>query len=314
MITSIIFSKNRAAQLDLCINSIKKNFFKENIIKVIYVASQKHMKSYETLKHEHPDVIFIEQPLDIFECISATVSSSDTVYIAFFTDDDLFFQPPLFNVIDLEWLTNQYPDICCVSLRMGVNITHRDVYGDGNIDEYPKPSQIMGIAVETGPIDKSKEIHEKDHGEPKFILWNKTSIPCGGYWSIDFSVDGHIFEKEKISKFCEELVHQSRFHTASGKSEQWLNTPNIFEAKLQRFYFESGCFIVAPMVSCVVNSPNNRTQDDIENRNGDIYPVGLNESRIKFEQGFRFDLDNLDFTDINCPHKEIRLRWKLGTE
>lgn len=299
MITSIIFSKNRAAQLDLCINSIKKNFFKENIIKVIYVASQEHIKSYEILKHEHPDVIFIEQTLDIFECISETVSSSDTHYVTFFTDDDLFFRSPSFNTVDLKWFSNQYPDMSCISLRLGVNITHRDVIGNGDIQEEARPEQICRISL---------------NSELKFIVWNKTSVPCGGYWSLDFSVDGHIFEKEKIYKFCEELVYHSKFQPNSKEIHPWLNTPNVFEAKLLRFYFDSGHFMSAPAVSCVLNSPNNRTQDDFKNRSGDIYPVGLNESRVKFEQGFRFDLDNLDFTNINCPHKEIRLRWKLGTD
>ena len=67
MFTSIVFSKDRPLQLDLCLQSIKKNFFADSRILVLYTTSKGYDKSYEQLITEHPSVMFLKQSHNIFD-------------------------------------------------------------------------------------------------------------------------------------------------------------------------------------------------------------------------------------------------------
>ena len=70
MITSIVFSKDRPLQLDLCLNSIKQNLFTDNNIIVLYKTStDDYQTHYNTLKEEHEGVDFVNQGYNIFEDI-----------------------------------------------------------------------------------------------------------------------------------------------------------------------------------------------------------------------------------------------------
>ena len=63
--------------------------------------------------------------------------------------------------------------------------------------------------------------------------------------------------------------------------------------------------MAAPRESCVVNSPNNRVQETIQNRNGDTYSYSSEELCKYFKQGKRLSLSKIPFGNIACPHQEI---------
>ena len=293
MITSIIFSKDRPLQLDLALKSVRKNFFAQNNISVLYKETTGYADSYKTLQNEYPDVAFHKQGHSIFQDINRLVSESEDDYVVFFTDDNIFYRKISFTFDDMTLLFNE--NISCLSLRMGVNATRREVCGTIRPDQIPE---------EVFTVVESTEIGHQ------FIAWNRTSVAPGGYWSYVFSVDGHVFKKETIAPICDELLHQSEYHKHKNDTK-WRDTPNEFEAKLQRFYFEVPAFMAAPKYSCVVNSPNNRVQNSHDNLSGSIYPLVPHELNEKFQKGQRLNLDKINFGDIVCPHTEIDITKRL---
>ncbi len=295
MLTSIVFSKDRPLQLDLCLKSIKQNLFDDNKIVVLYKTSTDLYESHYTkVKEEHDDVEFVEQGHCIFDNLVDLVSQSSD-YLSFFTDDNIVFRKVDFTMENVDVMFKAPETPCAFSLRMGVNSRTRD-YGDGKQREDAVPKPIYKI--------------EMPSAQEAFLLWNRTGIGLGGYWSYALSVDGHIFTKGFMLYCCEELAHLRRFYDTRGvprSKYSWGQTPNEFESKLQRFYFSTTPMMASPEFSCVVNSPNNRVQSDAENRNGDHYSYDAEYLAEQFGLGKRIDLNKIDFdkVKITCPHTEI---------
>tara|TARA_R110002167_G_scaffold221731_1_gene426682 strand:- start:27 stop:923 length:897 start_codon:yes stop_codon:yes gene_type:complete len=291
MFTSIIFSKDRALQLDLALKSIRENFLPNNKIIVIYsTSSDIYEQSYLELSLEHPDVKLLKQTSSIFKDIHCAITACESEYVMFFTDDNIVYRKvefteedvfDLFNVPIQDMFGNDVT-YCSLSLRLGKNTINRD-YGDGIL----RPDKTPDVCSIKDP----------------FIIWNRTSLRPGGYWAYPLSVDGHIFEKEAIIPFCDELLVLEQHY--SNTDHKWRQTPNEFEAKLQRFYFDLPSAMAAPFLSCVVNSPNNRVQDTIENRNGDHYSYSHVDLNKHFKNGARLSLAKINFNNITCPHQEI---------
>jgi hypothetical protein len=292
LITSIIFSKDRALQLDLTLKTIKQNFTLCDSVVVIYKTSeQQHQESYENLKTEHPNVSFYEQSHSLFVDILAVISGATSDYVCFFTDDNIVYNKididknqlnTLFNLVD----PSGEPVGCAsLSLRLGLNTSKRDM-GDGLVnDAIPKLFSL-----------------------PPFFVWGFTGVPPGGYWSYPLSVDGHIFKRETMLEFCTELEVLNRHYAYTGLPREkwcWKQTPNEFEAKLQRFYFCLPNLMGAMETSCVVNSPNNRVQNQMPNKFGEYFSYTATELNGHYKSGKRLNVDKINFSDIVCPHQEI---------
>ena len=287
MITSIIFSKDRALQLDLTLNTIAKNFDLCNDVTVIYKTSDKKYKeSYKNLKREHPNVSFYEQSYSLFLDVLAIVSASTSEYVCFFTDDNIVYRKVDITTHQLGYVFDAQAS--CLSLRMGINTTQRD-YGDGVLRDDHIPREVFN--------------------NPPFIAWNRTSIPTCGYWAYPLSVDGHIFKRDTMLEFCTELEFLNKYHSYRGVPREkfcWKQTPNEFESKLQRYYFDMPAGMFALEQSCVVNSPNNRVQADFaQNRSGDHFKYEASTLNELYMSGKRLNAERIDFSGIVCPHQEI---------
>ena len=291
MFTSIVFSKDRALQLDLTLNSIKSRIpctryeYPIHRIDVLYTTSKEHENSYETLIKEHQDVNFVRQSASIFRDIKKLVDTSLDEYVCFFTDDDIVYRDVSLTQEDIDLaFENQ---VSCISLRLGKNTVMRD-YGDGVLRQDALPEQVGSLG--------------------NLLVWNRTSIPIGGYWAYPLSVDAHIFQKHKLLRFCNELCvlenHYSNLGVPRAKYA-WKQTPNEFEAKLQMYFFDLPALMACPEYSCVVNSPNNRVQNQIKNRNGDNYSYVALDLKDEYEEGKRLSLESIDFEQIVCPHQEL---------
>lgn len=278
MITLIIFSKNRPLQLDLCIKSIKQNFKLCNKIIVIYKADEEYESSYQTLKQDYQDIDFWNQ-INFLTDINCAISCSENEYISFFTDDCFCYKNIELIDIDLNEIM-QREEITCFSLRLGLNINSRN-HDNKSFD------------------DKPIIIYEyKD-----YIIIPKTAHLYGSYWSYSLSVDGHIFRKKDMSKMVNELIHIKPLYS-------WNETPNDFESNLQRFWTITPNFIAAEKISSVVNSPNNRVQNNCDNRNGDKYKYTSEDLLNIFLSNKRIDLSKINIENINCPHTELNiLEW-----
>ena len=276
MITAIVYSKDRPLQLDLCLNSIAKNFGQASEIVVIYKLSDLYIDPYKTLEKEHDNVTFIEQSESIFKDTLSTISSAKNNYVCFFTDDDIVYQET--PRVREDILSKD--QIECFSLRMGLNITKR-FHGGVTYSDTPIPSMIQ-------VIDENN------------ICWTKTLREYGSYWSYSMSVDGHIFRKKEAEAMFDEMWYLDQRY-------EWTQTPNSVESIMQRFWTQRDV-IASFTESVVVNSPNNRVQDShLSNSFGETYSYNADTLLEKYLLGRRIDIDELDFGQIECPHTEINI-------
>jgi len=278
---NIIFSKDRPLQLDLTLKSIEKNWV--NNSSVIYKAEKPYREAYEQLKQYHPKVQFIQQKGSLFDEVIDAFTSD---YITFFTDDDIVFSYAG-HLFKEEIINDVFGDSCCLSLRLGLNISKRD-RGDGKLVDDNIPNFF--------PCSNN------------IFKWNRTSIPTGGYFSYALSVDGHMFRKELIKPIMEEITSWLK-NCKTDLTFRCKHTPNDLESILQRFWFEVPAIMACDKYSHVVNSPNNRVQNVAKNRSGDKYPISPEKALLLFEDGYRINLDNLvkDMPDIVSPHQELDL-------
>ena len=276
LITSIIFSKDRPAQLDLCLNSIKTNFPESTENIVIHNNSGKFKGAHNILRQEHPDVQLWPQGASLFKDIFTAVYGSPNDYICFFTDDDICFSKiSLSHIIDPIFM-NEF--ISCISLRLGLNICKRSHEGHVSLD----------------PLKNYQLVDD-------MIVWSKTAHMYGSYWSYSLSVDGHIYRKPQLDQMIDELCY------LESKYNNWEQTPNKLESAMQRFWALSENLMAAPKYSKVVNSPNNRVQNEVDNMSGEQYSVHQDGLLEQYLAGKRITLEQLSFDNIACPHTEIDL-------
>lgn len=280
MITSIIFSKDRPLQLDLCLQSITQNFKECSRVVIIYeCSSEDYKKQYMSLRDTYNKYEFWDQGSCLFRDIYHSIlTESRNDFISFFTDDCIFYRPIEIGAARIKDMFDA-EIIFCMSLRLGLNIVKRQL----------TTGQFF---PETNPV-----LHKVDDD---FVVAMKTSVNYGNYWSYSLSVDGHVFRKRDIQKMVSELLHIKSLY-------EWKNTPNEFESALQRFWPVTPEGIIAPMKSVVVNSPNNRVQDTHQNRNGDYYYKTPTEMLELFSSGKRIDFNKLKIENIQSPHTEINI-------
>lgn len=286
MITSIIFSRNRPAQLDLTLKTIAKNFDQCTNIMVIYNVDPDYVDAYEVLKQEHPDVDWKKQTenfyRDVFHCCAVLDCKND--FVCFLTDDCIVYN----KVPDLSqplsgFQNNQ--DLKCISLRLGININSRQIENK-MIGDTPRP-----------PI--------YEDAARQWVIFNHFHNCFGSYWCYPMSLDGHIYPRDRLKKQLQELVVLNNHYS------DWGQTPNDLESHLQRFVATGGHNTIASFTSCVFNSPNNRVQESHKNRSGDWYDQSAEFLLNEFNQGKRINFEKLKIPQIVCPHTEINLREGL---
>jgi len=120
----IIFSKNRAMQLDCCLKTLYKqcqDIDKIDISVLYTTTSEKHQKSYDILEQTYLDVNFIKEN-NFKEDLLVLIQ--DKNHILFVVDDTIFVDE--FYIADMvDTLTYNHNEYALgVSLRLGLNTTY----------------------------------------------------------------------------------------------------------------------------------------------------------------------------------------------
>jgi len=271
MLSVIIFSKDRPLQLDLALKSVKKNLPLAKNVQVIFTCSEEYESSYECLVHEYHSVEFLQESksYSFYEILRDSITLCTTPYVMFMTDDNIVYAQSRTTELDLGNLFSK--DIACISLRLGVNVTHRN----GHPSSQPKFERFAGW----------------------HLVWNRMNTLAQDYFNYPLSVDGHIFKTFTIDKIIKETEPSN---------------PNRLEQLMQRYFFEIPAVMACELTSCVVNSPNNRVQDTIQNLHGQVYPYDQKNLLNLFNDGVRLSMEELEVPLINCPHQEINILSQLG--
>lgn len=272
----VVLSKDRAAQVQLCIESIQRNLVDLNpLVTVLYTfSSEEYEKAYNVAIRRSPeDTIWIRQDqyyqdvLDILE--------TGCKYAAFMTDDDIAYLPVPMNDVELDEIMTGNPDVACISLRLGKNTYVQDPYNPASRAEAPHSGFV-----------------EDEYG---MMTWQWKH--CSPYTNFGYpaSVDGHIFRANELK----ELLLACKFTNPNNQEIAMSNNASMLKPLMMCFEH-----------SVVVNTPLNRVQDTCHNRSGEVFGVSAADSNQAYLDGWAMDFDSIDFSHIVGCHQELNIGWK----
>jgi hypothetical protein len=278
LLNVIIFSKDRAMQLDLLLQSILLNFNVEDYtLNILYKASNdEYNRGYNTIRDLYPQFRYKKEESFKQDLLSLF---NDSKYTVFLTDDDIIYQSFKLNNDELHnifMLTNAN----CFSLRLGLNTKHCYTQQKLNSLEEFKTHNFY---------------YDTDLIEP-VISW-KVGDGTNDY-SYPMSVDGHIFKTEYIKNLCEILEY---------------GNPNFFEAMLSNFG-RNEMIISSYKNSKLVNSPINRVQETFKNLSGMKYSYSSEDLNEMYLDGLILNLEKMNFNEITGCHQEIQPIFKLNAK
>jgi len=288
----VIFSKDRAAQLDLCLKSINKNLsaLSEHWkIYVIYASSSKEFDDgYNELIKEYyskPNSIYFfpEHKYKGFKKTLEYCMKHWEDYVLFFTDDDIVYRKfeHKFNLIKAKFESHE--KLLSISLRLGLNTFVQDQY------------QNTMCFIPDEVMRQEKTIRTWD--------WKQESANYGSTnFGYPFSVDGHLYSSKDAKWIIDNLPGYHNPNTLEGKAHR---VHVMDEEYAQNLSEQMACF----EKSYVVNTPNNRVQETFTNGAGKFFNSTAKELNEEFLKGNRLSLEEMDFSTIIGVHQELKLCW-----
>lgn len=270
MITTIILSKDRPAQLDLLLRSIERNG-----------GGQFEGTIVTPLINEAYKTVFIDHDRWDFSCGDFEVAVRAELhkageFVCFMCDDGILYQP-LPEEPTWGWRMRTADEVLCVSLRLGQNTW--ECYPSNHVNA--KPSAF------TGKINES-------------LVWRWTlepRFPGESDFGYPGSIDGHIFRTADVRRMLDgkSFPNPTALECALYDGCNELSDERPFMA----------CY----PHSVYVGNPINRVSEQSGVRYGESYPVTADECNQRFLAGERIDLEALDFSHVNGAHTEIELKW-----
>lgn len=216
----IIFSKNRACQLNLLLDSIKENapmLFDK--ISVLYKCdNEEYLSGYQKLFEKYSSILFVNE--NNFKNQTIKLIDDNIEATTFMVDDAVIFRKIMARKVDIikPVIENNF----IFSLRLGLNCV------------YSHPANINYVLGE----------HEV---EGEYIIFDYTKQQIGDF-RYPLSTDGHIFN----TKLIKELLVEINFHnpnTLEANLQKFVGSNLI--PKMTK------CFIESKLVSIPVNLVNN---------------------------------------------------------
>jgi hypothetical protein len=171
--TAVVFSKDRALQLDACLRSIERFAPYDGPIAVLYATSDDQFEQgYREL--ELPDRVTLRRESDFDRDVRQLLADADE-HVVFHTDDDVFFR-------EASPLVQLSPELACFSLRLGVNTTH----------SYPRDRRQALPAFASGG---------------GFLVWEWAR--ADGDFGYPMSLDGHIFRTALVRRLLERATFKN---------------------------------------------------------------------------------------------------------
>ena len=119
MIRTIIPSKDRAAQLDLLLRSMKRffeNWGDQTAIVLFRTTTDEYRSGYDTLQREHPEFVYVEEE-DFRRDVKKIALAGEEGYLQFLVDDDVYVRPWSLGDSQFSDFSGD-TDIAALSLRM----------------------------------------------------------------------------------------------------------------------------------------------------------------------------------------------------
>ncbi|MDD5589098.1 MAG: glycosyltransferase family A protein [Candidatus Nanoarchaeia archaeon] len=272
-INTLIFSKDRSAQLDLLLRSIIDNFkpLLENEIIVYYKATtDSFKKGYEKLinKFKNYNFVFIPEGYSFAQDIKIIVNDFAEEYSLCLVDDEVVIRKP-----DLKYIYNFFNDgINGISLRMNPSIDYS--YTSECYMQRPK------LDINDGLIMK----------------WNWTRAVPPGDWSYPSCINSHIRKTKDFKK----IINEINFHGV-----------NDLEAQINSHRNYQKPYMLAFNKSITISIPNNVTQKYMS-RNAGKTIFGLENMNTAYLNGYIININNLYGLENTMPTIPVDFNFIQG--
>lgn len=279
MISAIIFSKDRAAQLDLLLRSLRANargvFTDTRVIWTATPGRADYAAGYRECAEWHPDVRF-EEEHEFATQVRAALAATRHPHAAFFCDDNVLYRPlPRGSDVGVRVLLS-FERILTVALRLGAN-THRCY-------SLRQAQSLPSAAFET-------------HRAQPWANWEWRH--GSGDFGYPGSLDGNVWR-----------THQLR--TLVGNARDGWASPNELEDALN-----GACkTALLPLMACyresvLVGVPVNSVQTAYKpNRHAETHRAPTATLNRMFLEGRRLALDAIRPEAVDAAHVEFKLEWK----
>lgn len=289
MINLTIFSKNRASQLHLLLESIQKNINLFQEIDVIYCCTdENYKKGYEILKQHNllPNITWIEE---------------------------LNFRQQFLDSI------NKLPYTCClvddaVFCREVAESEHQAIYK--SLDDQNVLSFLLGVGknITHCYTANCQAVHPQFTDCDGYTTWNWRNVQNKSEFRCPFMVVGNVYKRQIFSDYLSAIKTDQLF-SIQGKLITCgeFSNPNSIEAALQLTYQYSDREIEVKEgelaswdQSCLVVHPMNLVQTVSSNK---TCGMDFQELNNLYLQGKTINLSSFDFTNIYSLHMEFNITF-----
>jgi len=269
VINALVFSKDRAMQLDAALRSLRLRCRDAYLLAttVLYaVSNDTHARHYAQLAQEHPDVRFVKEKDFRSDLLSLI---RPTGFLLLLVDDNTFVRN--FSLEDAIGQLQATPQALAFSLRLGRNTIY--CYSFAKYQKLPKFNQVS-----KGVLSFDWTTGERDFGYP-------------------FDVSSTIYRASDLLPHIERIQF-SNPNTLEGKLD---GIKREIDGKNTLLCFEQSVTFCNPInkVQCVL--PNNRS-----GKRKRYAPSNLAEM---FERGYRINIESFsNFVPKSCQ-QEVKLRF-----
>lgn len=268
---SIVFSKDRAFQLEICLATMKKSirdFGKYETFVLYTTTSARHDMSYELLAKDYKDVCFVKEENFKKDLLFLLGENGVPVYthVMFAVDDSIFYRD--FSMMSFCKYAS-LDDVFGFSLRLGKNTTYcYTMNAEQKIPDY--------VSHGNGVVSYEWKGAQYDFGYP-------------------FDVSSSIYDMHKIH----EKIKMADYRN-----------PNTFEAN-PLMHFSHGKYLCCGESSYAFSNPLNKVQDvAMANRSSGIAEMDQEVLLKRFLSGSRYDqwdIERLIARTPRSPHEEVSL-------
>ena len=201
MISLLIWTKDRACQLELLLRSLPKGLF-FSVTTLYKTTSNEYQKGYDKLKELYPEYFFINEDTNgglEAQTRALITSSRDTkCKICLSTDDTVFYRQPSLTKEEIEQTITS--DVCTFSFRYGLNTVMQNCH--------------------TGELQPSLNIYE-DKGN--YLRWNFDDYYPLSNYGYPFGLDMHVYDADLLFQ----LINNIRFKNTNQLESGLFNLRHI---------------------------------------------------------------------------------------
>jgi hypothetical protein len=183
MINVVVFSKDRPAQLELFLRSMKRFFVEWNMVStsILYrYSSEEYHRGYDKTMKYHPEFLYVlEEPGKFKEQVLKMINPAHNATM-FFVDDIVFKN---------YWMLKSPP-----------------------VRKFLTEDSILCLAIRLCPRINYCYTEKRDTPPPKFTsegMWFWKDLSLKGDWSYPMSLDGNLFKTEDILPLLKSLSYEN---------------------------------------------------------------------------------------------------------